>query len=227
MIGAIGRGLDDDRRVRFRARCAPEVRPPTLPSASGRRHRGVSDICRAAPAHETGCRRFSAAAGPRGGAGWDRTQDSRARRLLLSVDDGGEIALHERAAFHVHLQRMARGPGMLVGKHLHPFGIDRRTLRAVLSHTVILMMSSVVPPPASTIAFICANMLAHCASICGGISRGRGVAAENDAGHQEVADAAGVGNRVGVLEAADMDALASRHLCLPLNELQEIDPNGP
>src|SRR5262249_32751148 len=38
-----------------------------------------------------------------------------------------------------------------------------------LSHTVILMMSSVVPPAASTVAFICANMLAHCASMLSGI----------------------------------------------------------
>src|ERR1700761_130464 len=37
------------------------------------------------------------------------------------------------------------------------------------SHTVILMMSSVVPPAASTVAFICANMLVHCASSVSGI----------------------------------------------------------
>ncbi|MGY2939632.1 hypothetical protein ACVWZ6_009234 [Bradyrhizobium sp. GM6.1] len=44
------------------------------------------------------------------------------------------------------------------------------------------------------------------------------IAAENDARHHEIADAAGVRNRVGMLEAADMDALAPRvtgHDALP------------
>src|SRR3954465_22012 len=52
--------------------------------------------------------------------------------------------------------------------------------------------------------------LGHCASR---------IAAEDDARHHEIADAAGVRNRVGVLEAADMDALAPRvtgHDALPL-----------
>src|SRR3954471_11085906 len=98
--------------------------------ASGRRRRPVSDIFPPAPARETGCRCCSAAAASTDGAGLDQTGDSSAWQIFLftalsfsgSIDDGGEIALHQRAAIHVHLQRMTGGTRMFVRKHLQPFG---------------------------------------------------------------------------------------------------------
>jgi hypothetical protein len=88
------------------------------------------------------------------------------------------------------------------------------------------MMSEVAPPHvAEHVGALVFDLFRHLA--------GRRVAAEDDAGHQEVADAAGIGNGIGVLELADMNALAPCHHFSPFGMFlvqtnwQDTDPNWP
>src|SRR4051794_38421532 len=143
-------------------------------SASDRRRRAVPDICPAGPTHEIGCRSSRVAAERQAGADSDRRQGSSARKIL-----SGD---HRQSITAVKSHCTSAPPSIAIcsewraGRECssgnifsHSVLTGARWLRSC-SHTVILMMSPVVPPPASTMAFMCANMLAHCSSIRSGMA---------------------------------------------------------
>src|SRR3954466_10652989 len=122
---------------------------------------------------------------------------------------------------------------MLVRKHLEPLDIDGPAIAAMLQPHRHL--DDVVGGAAGSL-----DRRLHMREHVGALRlqalghRASRIAAEDDARHHEIADAAGVRNRVGVLEAADMDALAPRvtgHDALPLALVQtnwhDTEPNAP
>src|SRR5215510_12034168 len=60
--------------------------------------------------------------------------DSVMPKFMSRFDHSDEIALHEHAGLHRDLQDLARGPRCRVGKHRHPFVIDRLALKLLHPH---------------------------------------------------------------------------------------------
>ncbi|MGY3077122.1 hypothetical protein ACVWZZ_003493 [Bradyrhizobium sp. LM6.10] len=104
------------------------------------------------------------------------------------------------------------------GNYLEPLDIDRAALRTVLQPHRHL--DDVVGGAAGGL-YRRLHMREHVGALrveALGHHAGRAIAAEDDTGHHEMTDAAGVRDRIGMLEAADMDALATRvtgHDALP------------
>src|SRR5262249_15594946 len=61
--------------------------------------------------------------------------DSVMPKFMSRFDYSNEIALHEHVGLHWDLHDLARGPRCRVGKHLHPFVIDRLALKLLHPHS--------------------------------------------------------------------------------------------
>ncbi len=110
-------------------------------------------------------------------------------------------------------QRVARRPRVRVGKHLGPFAVQRRAARGRVLHPEI-HLDDVVDAAASGLDAEL-DLLEDVADLPGEVGRHGarlGIAAADDARHQDAADAAGIGDGVFVLEAGIVDALALGHL---------------
>src|SRR5262249_14497461 len=61
--------------------------------------------------------------------------DSVMPKFMSRFDYSDEIALHEHVGLHWDLHDLARWPRCQVGKHLHPFVIDRLALKLLHPHS--------------------------------------------------------------------------------------------
>ena len=78
-----------------------------------------------------------------------------------------KITLHQHPSTKLTLHHVPGRARFLVWKHFYPHVVKRRRLPRSFSQTVILMMSSAVPPAVSTMLRMCLNANASCSSSVG------------------------------------------------------------
>src|SRR5262245_23094030 len=147
----------------------------------------------------------------------------------LAANHGGEGAAHVLRAVGPELLGVAGGPRGLVREHLHPFVVQGGASGRRLLHPEF-DLDDVVGCAAGGLDAE-PDLLEDVGDLARQVGRRRAglrITAADDTRHHDVADAAGVGDRVLVLEAGIVDALALGHLTrsFSLSNLEQPLPIG-
>src|SRR5215475_11640612 len=128
-------------------------------------------------------------------------------KFMSGLDHRHEVALDENAGLHRHLQNLARGTRRRIRKHLHPLVVDRLAYQLLHPHghldDVLDRRSAGLHDFTHVQEHESALLLQRRGELrCGGIG------SADQTGDDDVADAAGVGNRRLMRDLIDVNATA-------------------